>query len=149
MSDILNTITWYFSLWFTIYNSLLLLVWCCYLHLCICWVQEKGLIFNSTLLQYPREWYEDLYHKCNVVCQNSVYDRYASSIPQGERYEGLIRHLFLAPRALSSHIVSTTPTLSIAVDINYYPGDNAAVCCITTVQCHPWQVLLFLCSRSW
>lgn len=70
--------------------------------------------------------------------QNCVYDRYASSIPQGERYEGLIRHLFLAPRALSSHIVSATPTLSIAVDINHnYPGDNAAVCCITTVQFHP------------
>lgn len=68
---------------------------------------------------------------------NCVYDRYASSIPQGERYEGLILHLFLAPRALSSRIVSATPTLSIAVDINYYPGNNAAVCCITTVQCRP------------
>lgn len=69
--------------------------------------------------------------------QNCVYYRYASSIPQGERYAGLIRHLFLAPRALSSHIVSATPTLSIAVDINYCPGNNAAICCITTVQCHP------------
>lgn len=41
--------------------------------------------------------------------QNCVCDRYASWIPQGERYEGLIRHLFLAPRALSSRIVSATP----------------------------------------
>lgn len=76
--------------------------------------------------------------------QYCVYGRYASSNPQGERYEGLIRHLFLPPRALSSHIVSATPTLSIGVDINYYQGNNAAV----SQQCS--DIRDMLCSSfSW
>lgn len=124
----------------------LMVLWCCCLHLC---TRRKAWYLTQL-------YYNTLENDMKIVItnvmsfvQNCVYDRYASSIPQGERYEGFIRHLFLAPRALSSHIVSATPTLSIAVGINYYPGDNAAVCCITIVQCHPWQVLLFLSSRSW
>lgn len=88
---------------------------------------------------------KDRYHKkCNVVCTIlCLWLGMLVRTPQGERYEGLIRHLFLPPRALSSHIVSATPTLSIGVDINYYQGNNAAV----SQQCSdPWHVLF---SFSW